>query len=53
MVRGFAHGSMGPIELFLDQQVLNNCGMVLIKDPLLLIEMSSPCSGGRWFSLAI
>ena len=27
------------------------CGMVHIKDPLLLIEMSSPYSGGSGFPL--
>ena len=29
------------------------CGMVHIKDPLLLIAKSSPCSGSTGFSLSI
>ena len=29
------------------------CGMVHIKDPLLLIEKSSPCSGDSWFPLSL
>ena len=63
MVRAFAHDAMGcridpswggPIELFL---VPSNkgcgmcypvCGMVHIKEPLLLIEKSSPCGGSRF-----
>ena len=28
------------------------CGMVHIKEPLLLIEKSGPC-GGSWFSLSL
>ena len=29
------------------------CGLMHIKEPLLLIEKSSLCSGGRWFSLSL
>ena len=29
------------------------CGMVHIKEPLLLIGKSSPCSDGIWFSLSL
>ena len=41
---------------FLVQPVLHNwynkdCGMVHIKDPLLLIEKSNPCSGSSRFPL--
>ena len=54
----------GPIELFLVQPVLHDwcnkgrgmcypvCGMVHIKEPLLLIGNSSPC-GGSGFPLVI
>ena len=60
VVRVFAHGVMGcridlswggPIELFLDWcnkgcgMCYPVCGMVHIKEPLLLIGKSSPCSG--------
>ena len=66
MVRAFAHGAIGrwggPIELFL--HVIHDwcnkgrgmcypvCGMVHIKQPLLLIGKSSPC-GGRGFPLSL
>ena len=55
MVRAFAHGVMGhridpswggPIELFLIPgrgMFYPVCGMVHIKEPLLLIGKSSPC----------
>ena len=61
MVRAFAHG--GSIELFLVPanvpRLVNKvrgicypvCGMVHIKEPLLLIGKSSPFSGGSGFSL--
>ena len=54
----------GPIELFLVPPVLHNwcnkgrgmcypvCGMVHIKEPLLLIVKSSPC-GGSGFPLSL
>ena len=54
----------GPIKLFSCQPVLHNwgskgygmcypvCGMVHIKEPLLLIRKSSPCSGGSGFHLS-
>ena len=55
----------GPIELFLvlarvfhdwcnkGRSMCNNvCGMVHIKEPLLLIGNSSPC-GGSWFPLSL
>ena len=54
----------GPIELFLFQAVLHDwckkgcgmcypvCGMVHIKEPLLLIGKSSPC-GGSGFPLSL
>ena len=29
------------------------CGLVYIKDPLLLVEKSSPCSGGSGFPLSL
>ena len=53
----------GPIELFLYQPVFHNwcnkgygkyypvCGMVHIKDHLLLTGKYSPCSGGNGFPL--
>ena len=61
MVRAFAHGAIGrqidpswggPIEL-LFQPVFHHwcnkgCGMVHIKEPLLLIRKSSPCGGSRF-----
>ena len=51
---------VGPLSYFLFQLVLHNwcnkghmsypaSGMVQIKDPLLLIRKSSPCSGGSGF----
>ena len=55
MVRSILHG--GPTELFLFQPVFHDwfnkgcgmcypdCGMVHIKEPLLLIRKSSPCCG--------
>ena len=54
---------VGPFELFLISLLhdwFNNghgmcypvCGMVHIKEPLLLIEKSSPCSGGSGFPLS-
>ena len=63
MVRAFAHGAMGrrinpswggPIELFLVPASAPRhlcypvCGMVHIKEPLLLIKKSSPCGGSRF-----
>ena len=61
MVRAFAHGAMGrridPLSYFPFQSVLHNwcnkgrgmcnsvCGMMHIKEPLLLIGKSSPCDG--------
>ena len=54
-----------PLSYFLFQPVLHDwcnkshsmcyplCGIVHIKDPLLLIEKSNPCSGGSGFPLAI
>ena len=66
MVRAFAHGAMGrridpscggPIELFLNDLCNKGrgmcypvCGMVHIKEPLLLIVKSNPC-GGSGFPL--
>ena len=53
-----------PLSYFSFQPVLHNwcnkgrgmcypvCGMVHIKEPLLLIEKSSPC-GGSWFPLSL
>ena len=67
VVSAFAHGAMGrwidpswgaPIELFLDWcnkgcgMCYPVCGMVHIKEPLLLIGKSSLC-GGSGFPLAI
>ena len=69
VVREFAHGVMGrrngPIELFLVHPVLHNwcnkgcgmcypvCGIVHIKEPLLLIDKSSLCGGSGFpFSLS-
>ena len=53
----------GPIELFLIPasywcnkgrgMCYPVCGMVHIKDPLLLIEKISPCSGGSGFHLSL
>ena len=64
VVRAFAHGAMGrridPLNYFSFQPVLHDwynkdqfmcypvCGMVHIKEPLLLIGKSSLC-GGSWF----
>ena len=64
MVRGFAHGAMGrridPLSYFSFQPVLHDwcnkghgmcypvCGMVHIKEPLLLIGKSSSCGGSRF-----
>ena len=62
VVGSILHG--GPTELFLFQPVLHDwcnkrcgmfypvCGMVHIKEPLLLIGKSSPC-GGRGFPLSL
>ena len=62
MVRAFAHGAMGrridplwggPVELFLCGMCYPVCGMVHIKEPLLLIEKSSLCGGSGFpFSLS-
>ena len=67
VVRLFGHGAMGrridpswggPIELFLVPATARGmyypvCGMVHIKEPLLLIGRSSPCgSSGFLFSLS-
>ena len=64
MVRAFAHGAMGrridpswgePIELFLIPGrgiCYPVCGMVHIKEPLLLIGKSSLC-GGSGFSFSL
>ena len=62
MVRAFAHGAMGrridpswgePTELFLVPASAPVCGMVHIKEPLLLIGKSSLCgSSGFPFSLS-
>ena len=64
MVRAFAHGAMGrridpswdgPIELFLapaSGMCYPVCGMVHIKEPLLLIDKSSLC-GGSGFPLSL
>ena len=59
VIGSIPHG--GQIELFLIQAVLHDwcnkgCGMCYstcghIKEPLLLIEKSSPCSGGSRFHL--
>ena len=55
MVRAFAHGAMGcqidlswsgPIELFFIPASAPR--LVHIKEPLLLIRKSSPCSGSRF-----
>ena len=45
-----------PLSYFLFQPVVHNwcnkvCGMVHIKDPLLLIKKSSPCNGGSRFTI--
>ena len=57
VVRAFAHGAMGCRIYFSFQPVLHDwcnkgrgicypvCGMVHIKEPLLLIEKSGPCDG--------
>ena len=60
VVGSILHG--GPIELFLvPASAARNkgrgmcypvCGMVHIKEPLLLIEKSSPC-GGRGFPISL
>ena len=61
VVRAFAHGAMGrqidppwggPFELFLVPASYPVCGVVHIKEPLLLIEKSSPC-GGSGFPLSL
>ena len=64
VVRAFAHGAMGrwidpslggPIELFLvpaSGMYYPICGMVHIKEPLLLIGMSNPC-GSSGFPLSL
>ena len=67
MVRAFAHGAIGrridpswggSIDLFLDWcnkgrgMCYPVCGMVHIKEPLLLIRKSSPC-GGSGFPLSL
>ena len=56
---------VGPYDLFSFQPVLHDwgnkgfgmchpiCGIVHIKDPLLLIEKSSPFSGGSGFPLSL
>ena len=56
VVGSIVHG--GPIELLLYGWYTKGrdmcypvCGMVHIKEPLLLIEKSSLCSGGRGFTL--
>ena len=67
MVRMFAHGAMGhrinPLSYFSLQPIHHDwcnkgcgmcypvCGMVHIKDALLLIEKSNLCSGGSKFPL--
>ena len=62
VVRAFAHGAMGrgPIELFFVPEVLDDwcnkgcgmcysvCGMMHIKEPLLLIGKSSRCGGSKF-----
>ena len=62
VVGSIPHG--GHIELFLVKPVLHDwcnkgcgrcypvCGMVHIKEPLLLIEKSSPCGSGFVLSLS-
>ena len=62
VVRAFALGAMGhrinpswggPIELFIGRGMCYPvCGMVHIKEPLLLIRKSSPC-GGSGFPLSL
>ena len=64
VVRAFAHGACvvgsilhgGPTELFLHERCNKGCGMcypvcgmVNVKDPLLLIGKSSQCSGEEDF----
>ena len=56
---------MGPMNCFSFQPVLHDwcskghgicypvCGMMHIKEPLLLIGKSSPCSGGSGFPLSL
>ena len=67
VVRAFPHGAMGcqidSLNYFLFQPVLHDwcnkgqgmcypvCGMVHIKEPLLLIGKSSPCGGSRFLLL--
>ena len=63
VVGSILHG--GPIELFLVPAMHHDwcnkgrgmcypvCGMVHIKEPLLLIEKSSPYSGGSGFPLLL
>ena len=63
VIRSILHG--GPIELLLVPASAQNwyikgygmcypgCGMVHIKDHLLLFEKSSLCSGGRGFPLSL
>ena len=63
VVRSILHG--GPIELFSFQPVLHDCcnkgrgmyypvcGMVHIKESLLLIGKSSPCISGSGFLLSL
>ena len=43
-----------PLSYFSFHPVLHDwCGMVHIKEPLLLIEKSNPCSGGIGFPLLL
>ena len=64
VVRSILHG-VDPSSCFLFQPVLHDwcnkghgmcysvCGMMHIKDTLLLIEKSNPCSGGSVFHLSL
>ena len=49
VIRAFAHGAMGRrIDLSWCGMFYPLCGMMHIKEPLLLIGKSSPCGGSRF-----
>ena len=52
--RASAHGAIGYLGVTKAVVMYHSvCGMVHIKDPLLLIEKSSPCIGGSGFPLSL
>ena len=54
VVRTFAHGTMGrSIDPSWCGMCYRVCGMVHIKEPLLIIGNSSPCNGGSGFPLSM